>query len=92
MTRPTAPANPPDAAPPRVLLTFAEALDALRLSERTLRDLTAPRGPIPVVKVGRLVRYRPAALEAWAAGLEQSAAGGDAIGDDPGGAPAGPPR
>ncbi|MFH5806140.1 helix-turn-helix domain-containing protein [Alienimonas sp. DA493] len=49
-----------------VLLTTLEAADALGISERKLRDLTSPRGPIRAVRLGRLVRYRPADLESFA--------------------------
>jgi hypothetical protein len=54
----------PDAGPPpsltaavKLLLTPPEAADALAASERTLWGMTYPRGPIPVVKLGRAVRY-----------------------------------
>jgi excisionase family DNA binding protein len=46
-----------------VLLTKREAAAVLRISERTLDRLTAPRGPIPPVRLGKLVRYRREALE-----------------------------
>jgi len=58
------------AAVPRLLLTAAEAAQALAISARSLWALTAPRGPIPVVRVGptgRGVRYRVLDLERWAA-------------------------
>jgi len=46
-----------------------EAAKALGMSIRTLWDLTAPRGPIPCVRVGtgkrRLVLYDVAELQAW---------------------------
>ena len=61
---------PADPAPaPRVLLTRPEACRALCMCERTLRSYSAPHGPIPVVRVGRLVRYRAADLEAFADSL-----------------------
>ncbi|QDT15086.1 helix-turn-helix domain-containing protein [Alienimonas californiensis] len=63
--------------PFRVLLTPREAADVLGISERKLRDVTVPHGNLPRVMVGRCVRYRPAALEAWAAGREEAAAGDD---------------
>jgi hypothetical protein len=40
-----------------LLLSPREAAHALRLSERALWSLTAPRGPIPILKIGRSVRY-----------------------------------
>ncbi|MFH5804023.1 helix-turn-helix domain-containing protein [Alienimonas sp. DA493] len=55
-----------NAAPAPVLLNTLQAADAHGLSERKLRDLTAPRGPITPVRLGRLIRYRPADLEAFA--------------------------
>ena len=59
------PASPRPAGSPPLLLNPREAAGLLGVSERTLRDLTEPRGDLPTVRVGRLVRYRPAALEAW---------------------------
>lgn len=56
---------------PKTLLTPQEAADALGISERTLRDLTVPHGELPRVRIGRCVRYRPAALEAWSADREE---------------------
>jgi excisionase family DNA binding protein len=47
------------------LLTPLEAAALLRCSTRTLFDLTQPRGTIPVVRIGRRVRYSPAALQEW---------------------------
>jgi excisionase family DNA binding protein len=41
----------------RLLLTAREAAAYLAISERTLWSLTAPRGPIRVVRIGRTVRY-----------------------------------
>ena len=61
-------------AAPRLLLKPLEAADALGISERKLRDLTEPHGPIPVVRVGRLVRYRVSALESWARSVETGGA------------------
>jgi len=51
--------------PVRLLLTAREAADALHVCERTLWGLTAPRGPIAVVKIGRSVRYDVRDLEQW---------------------------
>jgi len=39
----------------------------LAVSTKTLFNKTAPRGPIPVVKIGAAVRYRLADLDAFAA-------------------------
>jgi len=49
------------------LLPAREAARALSISERTLWSLSAPRGPIPVVRVGHRVMYDPADLRAWIA-------------------------
>lgn len=51
---------------PPLLLTARDAARLLSVSEKTLHRLTAPRGPIPCVRIGpRGVRYTPAALERW---------------------------
>jgi hypothetical protein len=50
---------------PRLLLSRDEAALAIGLSVRELDDLTAPRGPIRCVRVGRRVLYSPLALTAW---------------------------
>lgn len=54
----------PDSVPPvgskpqvAILLTMREAAKALQISERTLWRLTAPRGPVQSVRLGRSVRY-----------------------------------
>ncbi len=48
----------------RLLLDPPEAAASLGLSERTLWSLTQS-GEIPSLKIGRLVRYSPAALQRW---------------------------
>lgn len=53
----------PHAAP--LLLSQTEAAKLLGVSPRRLRDLTAPRGPIPVVPNGRRPLYDPDDLRAW---------------------------
>jgi excisionase family DNA binding protein len=45
--------------PEPILMTQREAAKALGISQRKLWDMTAPRGPIPVVKLGTLVRFAP---------------------------------
>jgi hypothetical protein len=58
-------------APPlRLLLKPKEAAAALSVSERTLWELTAPRGPIPVLRLpgrgkARSLRYDVRALQRW---------------------------
>lgn len=44
-------------APVQLLLTPREAAKAMAVSERTLWGWSEPRGPIPVVRLGRSVRY-----------------------------------
>ena len=41
----------------KLLLTPREAAQALSICEKSLWSLTAPRGPLPSVKLGRSVRY-----------------------------------
>jgi excisionase family DNA binding protein len=43
---------------PNLLLTARETAEALRISLRTLWALTAPRGALPAVRIGRRVFYR----------------------------------
>ncbi len=62
---PTAP--PP---PPTLLLNQTQAARSLGVSIRTMRNLTAPNGPIPAIRAGNMLRYRVATLDAWAAGME----------------------
>jgi hypothetical protein len=50
---------------PRLLIPPKDAAAALSLSRRTLWALTAPRGSIPVVRIGRAVRYDLDALRVW---------------------------
>ena len=66
MSPPVAPSRPetPQPAPPK-LLSAREAAKALSLSERTLWQRTSPHGPIPAVRIGRLVRYVPSDLDEW---------------------------
>jgi len=44
---------------PKLLLTARETAGAMGISPRTLWMLTAPRGPLPTVRIGRRVFYRP---------------------------------
>jgi excisionase family DNA binding protein len=63
----------PAAGPPgRLLLTAAEAAQALAVSERTLWQLTRD-GEIPRVCIGRNVRYSPADLQAFIERRRESA-------------------
>lgn len=51
---------------PRLLLRIEEAAEALAVSRTTLYGLLRS-GDIPVLRIGRSVRVRPAALEAYVA-------------------------
>ena len=55
---------------PRLLIPARDAAKALSISERTLWGLTAPRGPIPCVRLGGRVLYSPEALCRWIAGQQ----------------------
>jgi excisionase family DNA binding protein len=48
-----------------LLVDVREAARLLSCSDRTLWSLTAPRGPIPCLRLGRAVRYAIADLEAF---------------------------
>lgn len=57
---------------PKALLWDApQTSEALGVSRRKLWTMTA-NGEIPSVKLGRLVRYRPEAVEAYLARLERA--------------------
>ena len=43
----------------------SEAGKMLRIARRTLQKWTTPNGPIPAMKLGRLVRYSVADLKEW---------------------------
>lgn len=47
------------------LLTSEKASEYLAISERKLWGLTAPRGPLPCVKLGRSIRYKLKDLDAY---------------------------
>jgi len=59
-----------------------EAARAMSISERTLWGLTAPRGPIPCVRIGkgkrRTVLYPVANLQAWMSLRAEAEKAGDA--------------
>lgn len=52
---------------PVLALRPKDAAIALGIGQRKLWELTAPRGPIPCVKLGTCVLYRFADLDAWLA-------------------------
>jgi predicted DNA-binding transcriptional regulator AlpA len=67
----------------QLTLRARQAAKALGISPRTLWSLTAPRGPIPCVRIGRgkrqSVMYPIAELQAWLARQTAKPEGG---GDD----------
>lgn len=65
MANPPAARNRPDV--PVLALRLKHAAKAVGLGERTLWGLLAPRGPIPVVKVGAAVLVPIEGLRAWLA-------------------------
>jgi hypothetical protein len=54
--------------PEKLALLPREAARELGISERSLWSQTAPRGPIPCVRIGRSVRYSVEVLKRFAAG------------------------
>lgn len=63
-TEPAMPARTIEPKPPNTLLVDSkEACRLLSLGERNLWSMTAPRGPIPSVRIGRCVRFSVASLE-----------------------------
>jgi len=48
-----------------ILVTSAQAHRLLSIGTRTLWSITAPRGDLPCVMIGRAVRYRLLDLQDW---------------------------
>ncbi len=63
--------------PTPLLITAAELAKSLRLSERKIWAITSPRGDLPCVVIGKLVRYDPVAISAWIAAHSSPSAIGD---------------
>ncbi len=57
--------SPAPAPMPKLLVTARDAARLLSVCEKTLWSLTAPRGPLPAVRIGRAVRYDVADLRAF---------------------------
>lgn len=57
----------------RLLVPARDAAQMLSISERTLWSLTAPRGPLPPVRIGARVLYSTETLRSWIAAQTQSA-------------------
>ena len=62
-----------------ILLTPRDAARALSISERSLYALTVPRGSIPCIKSGQLVRYVVEDLRAWAKKKSLASMQGDCV-------------
>ena len=50
---------------PRLLISTRDAAKTLSVCEKTLWNITVPRGPIPVVRIGRRVLYHVDDLTAF---------------------------
>jgi excisionase family DNA binding protein len=57
-----------------MLLTTRQAARSLNLSERTLYAITK-RGDLPVVRIGKAVRYDPADIRVWIESAKKSEKG-----------------
>jgi excisionase family DNA binding protein len=67
---------------PKLLWTSREAAAAMNISERTLWTL-AHDGQIPVLRIGRCVRYSPADIQAWIVANKSFAKGPESPGELP---------
>ncbi len=54
---------------PKLLINTHEAAKLLSISEKKLWSMTAPRGPLPCVRMGRAVRYHPADIDNFVAAM-----------------------
>lgn len=61
------PRTPNSGSPGSLSLRPRAAAKALGIGERLLWDLTAPRGPIPCVRLGTCVLYPVLGLQEWLA-------------------------
>lgn len=50
---------------PAPLMTLDEVAEFLNLSPRTVWGKSSPRGTIPVIQIGRSIRYCPNAIQEW---------------------------
>ena len=60
----------------RLLIPAREAARLLSVSEKTLWSYSAPRGDIPVVRIGARTLYDPDDLRAWIARQKGGVANG----------------
>jgi len=63
---------------PAALLSAKAAAKYLGISQRTLWAITAPRGPLPVVKIGARCLYDPADLKRYIDAAKTTASSGGA--------------
>jgi hypothetical protein len=56
---------PSSIIPEKLLLSAREAAKALSISARTLWSMTAPRGPIPCLRLNSRVLYPVDGLKKW---------------------------
>lgn len=54
-----------------ILVGTQRAAELLGVSPKTVWNITHPRGPLPVVRIGRRTMYEVAQLAAFAASLRQ---------------------
>jgi excisionase family DNA binding protein len=47
------------------LMKPEEVCRLLKVSDRTLRQMTVPRGTLKAVRVGRIIRNSPEAVQVW---------------------------
>lgn len=57
--------TPKTGDPVRLLLDAREAAKALGICEKSLWNVTRPRGTIPCVRIGKRVLYSVADLQRW---------------------------
>ena len=75
------PATPTPRSTAPLALRPAQAAEALGICTRTLWGLTAPRGPIPCLRIGhgkrKSILYPVAELQAWLSREAEAEKGGD---------------
>ncbi|MBL9149402.1 MAG: helix-turn-helix domain-containing protein [Phycisphaerae bacterium] len=65
------PVSPQPEKPERTLLTSREVAGRLGISERTVWSITAPRGPLPTIRIGRRTMYSVSDLDILVERLKQ---------------------
>ena len=67
LTQGAVPERRPQAGLGPLLYTPPQAAELLNISQRKLWGISAPRGPLAVVRIGNSVRYSPDDLDAYVA-------------------------